>query len=132
VKGRKRQLVVDTLGLLWAVAVHPADIQDTPGSWRVLRQLPGHVPRLQVILADDTYRGARIVVHALGWRLEIGPRVRGRKGFHPEPKRWIVERTFAWLGKCRRLSKDYEALTRSGEAWIYLAMSRLMLLRLAR
>ena len=92
-----------------------------------LRSLPG----LRVIYADSTYRGSRLVTKVFGWRLEIVERARGEKGFRPLPKRWVVERTFAWLGKCRRLSKDYEALIESAVAWIRLAMSRLMLRRLA-
>jgi len=131
VKGRKRHLLVDTLGLVWAVAVHPADVQDAPGSWLVLRQMSRKAPRLKVIYADAIYAGARLGVLALGCRLEIVKREAKEKGFRPLPKRWVVERTFAWLGKCRRLSKDYEQLPQSSEAWIYLAMSRLMLLRLA-
>jgi transposase len=104
---------------------------DTAGSWPVLIQLRERVPRLRVIYADANYRGSRLVVRAFGWRLEIVERKAKERGFRPLPKRWVVERTFAWLGKCRRLSKDYEGLIASAEAWIRLAMSRLMLLRIA-
>jgi putative transposase len=90
------------------------------------------LPRLRVIYADSTYRGSRLVIKQLGWSLHVVERPQGSKGFQVQPKRWVVERTFAWLGKCRRLSKDYEALVESAEAWIRLAMTRLMLLRLAR
>jgi putative transposase len=111
--------------------VHPAHESDPAGSWQVLVPLRRQVPRGCVIYADSTYRGSRLTVKAFGWRLEIVERARGEKGFRPLPKRWVVERTFAWLGKCRRLSKDYEALISSAEAWIRLAMSRLMLRQLA-
>lgn len=132
VKGRKRHIVVDTLGLIWAVVVHAADIQDANGAREVLPRLHGKVPRLEVILADTIYRGTlAILAWALGkWKLEIVSRAQGQKGFQVLPKRWIVERTFAWLGRNRRLSKDYERLPQTGEAWIYLGMIRLMTRRL--
>ena len=132
VKGRKRHIVVDTLGLIWALVVHPADIQDSPGARVVLPKLQGSVPRLKVILADSIYRGTlSILAWALGqWKLEIVSRAQGQKGFQVLPKRWIVERTFAWLGRNRRLSKDYERLPETSEAWVYLSMIRLMACRL--
>lgn len=116
------------------MCVHPADVQDPVGARLVLPQLWQRVPRLKVIYADRVYRGSlslgvRLITR--GARLEIVQRPKGQKGFLVQPKRWIVERTFAWLGKYRRLSKDYEALCDTGEAWIRLAMSRLMLCRLA-
>jgi putative transposase len=118
------------MGLMWAVTVHAADIQDPHGAYLVLPKLIGRCPRLEVIYADAIYRGARIISRALGWPLAIVERPKGQKGFSVLPKRWVVERTFAWLGRCRRLSKDYEALTESSEAWIRLAMTGLMLRRL--
>jgi putative transposase len=130
ISGRKRHIIVDTLGLLWAVAVHAANIQDAHGAWHVVTKLVGRVPRLQKILADGIYDGARIAVQALGWALEIVQRPQGQKGFSVLPKRWIIERTFAWLGRNRRLSKDYERFPESSEAWIYLAMIGLMIRRL--
>jgi putative transposase len=130
ISGRKRHIMVDTLGLLWAVVVHAANIQDAHGAWHVVTKLVGRVPRLKKILADGIYDGARIAVQALGWALEIVQRPQGQKGFSVLPKRWIVERTFAWLGRNRRLSKDYERLTPSSEAWIYLAMIGVMIRRL--
>jgi putative transposase len=132
VKGRKRHIVVDTLGLIWALAVHAADIQDPVGARPVLQKLHGRVPRLKVILADSIYSGSlAIITWALGrWKLEVVKRPRGQKGFQVLPKRWIVERTFAWLGRNRRLSKDYEQLPETSEAWIYLAMIHLMTRRL--
>lgn len=133
VKGRKRHIVVDTLGLIWALKVHPANVQDPVGAREVLYQLRGKVPRMQTILGDSIYRGTlAALAWAFGpWKLEIVSRPKGQKGFSVLPKRWIVERTFAWLGKNRRLSKDYEQLPETSEAWIYLAMIRLMLRTLA-
>jgi putative transposase len=130
ISGRKRHIIVDTLGLIWAVAVHAANIQDAAGSWHVVTQLVGRMPRLKKILADGIYEGARIAIQALGWTLEIVKKAEGQKGFAVLPKRWIVERTFAWIGRNRRMSKDYERLPESSEAWIYLAMIGLMIRRL--
>jgi len=132
IKGRKRHIVVDTLGLLWAVVVHSAHIQDRDGAKLVLAQLVGKFSRLKLIWADGGYAGKLIewtkeVGH---WILEIVKRSDDVTGFQVLPKRWIVERTFAWFGRYRRLSKDYETLTESSEAIIYLAMIHLMLRRL--
>lgn len=132
VKGRKRHIVVDTLGMIWAAVVHAADVQDPTGARLVLPKLHGKVPRLKVILADKIYQGTlSILAWALGgWKLEIVSRAKGQKGFSVLPKRWIVERTFAWMGRNRRLSKDYERLPETSEAWIYLSMVWLMTRRL--
>lgn len=130
--GRKRHLVVDTLGLLLAVAVHPANVQDRDGAKLVLGKLVGRFPRLWRLWADGGYAG-KLLVWALvtgGWVVEIVAKPAGSKGFAVLPKRWLVERTFAWLGRSRRLSKDYEALPETGEAWIRIAMIHLMLKRL--
>ncbi len=132
-KGRKRHLVVDTLGLLLAVAVHAADVQDRDGAKLVLGKLVGRFPRLWVLWADGGYAG-KLLVWALvvgGWVIEVVPKPAGARGFAVLPKRWIVERTFAWLGRSRRLSKDYEGLPATSEAWIRVAMIHLMLQRLA-
>lgn len=127
VKGRKRHIAVDTMGLIWALVVHSASIQDAPGARLVFETLLGRVPRLTKILADRIYRGTLVLVaRLLGWELEIVTRPPGTKGFVVQPKRWVVERTFAWLGRSRRLSKDYERLPQVEEAWIYLAMIHLM------
>ena len=133
-KGRKRHIVVDTQGLLLAVAVHPTNIQDRDGAKLVLRRLLGRFPRLAHIWADGAYAG-KLVEWALrigGWRLELVPRPPHQHTFQVLPRRGVVERTFAWLGRQRRLSKDYEALSETTEAWIYTAMTGLMLRRLAR
>jgi|TARA_Y100000310_G_C20457640_1_gene703802 putative transposase len=134
VKGRKRHIVVDTQGLLLAVAVHPADIQDRDGAKLVLQRLLGRFPRLELIWTDGGYAGKLVewALHAGGWRLEVVPRPAEQHTFQVLPRRWVVERTFAWLGRQRRLSKDYEALSETTQAWIYTSMTGLMLRRLAR
>ena len=133
-KGRKRHIVVDTQGLLLAVAVHPANIQDRDGAKLVLQRLLGHFPRLEQIWADGAYAGKLVewTRRIGGWRLALVPRPPHQHTFQVLPRRWVVERTFAWLGRHRRLSKDYEALSETTEAWIYTAMTGLMLRRLAR
>ena len=134
VKGRKRHIVVDTLGLPLAVAVHPADIQDRDGARLVLTRLLGRFPRLQLIWADGAY-GGKLVEWARtvgGWTLELVRRPAQQHTFQVLPRRWVVERTFGWLNLQRRLSKDYEALCETTETWIYIAMTGLTLRRLAR
>lgn len=130
ISGRKRHILVDTLGLIWSVVVHPANVQDPVGAWLVLTEVVGRMPRLKVVLADSIYAAARLFVWALGWRLEIAAKPPRQKGFTVLPKRWIVERTLAWLGRYRRLSKDYERLPETSENWIYLAMIHIMVRRL--
>ena len=125
VKGRKRHIVVDTLGLPLAVAVHPADIQDRDGARLVLARLLGRFPRLQLIWADGAY-GGKLVEWARtvgGWTLELVRRPAQQHTFQVLPRRWVVERTFGWLNLQRRLSKDYEALCETTETWIYIAMT---------
>ena len=131
--GRKRHLVVDTLGLLLAVVVHAANVQDRDGAKLVLRKLAGRFPRLWLLWADGGYAGALLVwaLVAAGLVVQVVAKPAGATTFAVLPKRWIVERTFAWLGRCRRLSKDYEALPATSEAWIQIAMIHLMLKRLA-
>jgi putative transposase len=120
------------LGLLLAVVVHPANLQDRDGAKLVLAKVVGTFSRLKLIWADGGYAGKLIDwTRQLGhWILEIVKRSDDVTGFAVLPKRWIVERTFAWFGRYRRLSKDYETLTESSEAAIYLAMTHLMLRRL--
>ncbi len=133
VKGRKRHLVVDTLGLPLKVVVHTADIQDRDGARQVLDRLQDDCPRLRVVWADGGYQGAHLEtwVQAQGtWQLDIVRRDPAVKGFAVLPKRWIVERTFAWLGRHRRLSKDYEGRLDTSEAWIHIASARRMLKQL--
>jgi putative transposase len=137
VNGRKRHLVVDTLGLVVAAVVHSAGIQDRDGAKLVLKKMVGRFPRLKKILADGIYNGdiAAWVEQIGGWILELVVRpeeepAEEKKKFKVLKWRWIVERTFAWLGRYRRLSKDYEGSEESSESWIYIAMTHLMLRRL--
>ena len=113
--------------------VHPADIQDRDGAKLVIDKLKGRFPRLRLIWADSGYRGRLVdwVGATTGYVLEIVKPPKDSRQFEVLPRRWVVERTPAWLDKCRRLSKDYEALTKTSEAWIHLAMIHLMLRRLA-
>ena len=141
VTGRKRHLVVDTLGLVLLVLVTAAHVQDRDGARLVLQALFARIKhskysrwcRLKLIWADGSYRGELIawVKSTLGWTLEIVDKLGGQVGFQVLPKRWIVERTFAWLNRQRRLSKDYERLPATSEAFVYVAMIRLMVKRLA-
>jgi putative transposase len=120
------------MGLVLAVVVHAANIQDRDGAKLVLEKLVGRFPRLQLIWADGGYAGQLIGwVQALaGWVLEIVKRPEV-KGFTILPRRWVVERTFGWLGRYRRLSKDYEQRTETSESLITLAMINLMSRRLS-
>jgi transposase len=132
VTGRKRHIVVDTLGLLLVVVVHAARIQDRDGAKLVLTELLGRFPRLQLIWADGAYAGKLIdwAYDVGSWLLQIVNRPADTQRFQVLPRRWVVERTLAWLGRCRRLSKDYEALPETSEAWVQIAMIHLMLRRL--
>jgi putative transposase len=132
IKGRKRHIVVDTLGHLLEVVVHAADIQDRDGAKLVLAKLsPATQEHLRRLWADGGYAGALIdwVREQLAAILEIVAKDPNQAGFHVLPRRWVVERTFAWFGRYRRLSKDYEQLTKSSEAMIYLAAIHTMLKR---
>lgn len=120
------------MDLILALVVHAADIQDRDGAKLVLRKLLGQFPRLKLIWADGGYAGQLIEwTWQLGhWVLEIVKRSDDVKGFKVLPKRWIVERTFAWFNRYRRLSKDYETLPESSESMVYLVMIHLMVRRL--
>ena len=134
-KGRKRHLLVDTLGLVLMVVVHAASLQEQDGAQLVLERVRGRLPRLKLIWADGGYHvhwlldWVQTVCH---WVLEIVKRPAGAKGFVLLPRRWVVERTFGWLSHYRVLSKDYEVLPRNSEAVVYVAMIHLMVRRLAR
>ena len=135
VSGRKRHIIVDTLGLLLAVVVHGADQQDNSGACLVLYALWEKMKRIQVIFADSAYgrKGLPVFVkQTLGYAIELVKRPQGAKGFVLLPKRWIVERTFAWIGRSRRHSKDYERNPETSEAMIYISMIHLMLKRLEK
>ena len=133
VKGRKRHLLVDTLGLRLSVVVTSAAVSDPAGARLLFRRLGGAGKKLRRIWVDGTYRGHLLEWVMLHFRFVLEPVLRsdGQKGFVVLPRRWVVERTFAWLTQCRRLSKEYERYPVSSEAMIYLAMARLMLRRLA-
>jgi putative transposase len=130
VNGRKRHIVVDTQGLLLCVIVHIASLQDRDGARLVLEKLKNLFPALKVVFADGGYTGKLVhwVEQLKAFMLSIIKRT--DKGFKILPKRWIVERTFGWFGKYRRLSKDYERLTKNSETVIKLAMINLMIRRL--
>lgn len=137
VSGRKRHLLVDVLGLVLVAVVHSAGVQDYDGARDVLAHLGHRFSRLRLVWADSIYERAGLPAwarHLRGrrkLRLEVVKRPPGQQGFAVLPRRWVVERTFAWLGFHRRLSKDYEALPETSETMIYVAMIRLMLARLA-
>lgn len=135
VKGRKRHIVTDTLGLLVGLVVHGADIQDRDGAPAVLNSIRRSYPWLRHVFADGGYAGPQLrgALDKIGeWTLEIIKRSDTAKGFELLPRRWVVERTFAWLGRCRRLAKDWEKTIASAEAWITIAHIRIVTRRLAR
>ena len=136
VSGRKRHIVVDSLGLLLAVAVTSAALDDGTHAWRVLRKLSAEAyPRLRLLWADHKYRNERLEVWLKGTRagyvIEVVSRPIGAKGFVLLHRRWVVERSIAWLGRYRRLSKEYEYYTASSEAQIQISSIQLMLRRLS-
>ena len=134
VKGCKRHLLVDTLGLVLQIMVLPANIQDRDGARRLLAAFytRTRLPRVRRIWADAAYAGAFLAWAKQLWRctVEIVRRVQP-KGFQVLRRRWVVERTFGWLGRYRRLTRDYERQAHTGETLVYVAMIRLMLNRLA-
>jgi putative transposase len=133
INGRKRHLLVDTLGLLIACVVHGANVQDYNGCEAVLDKAKARFPRLKKIWADSIYgylMTPRCVWILYGWVLEIVKRAAGTVGFVVQHRRWVVERTFGWFVCFRRLSKDYERNPRVSETMIYVAMIHLMLRRL--
>lgn len=135
IKGRKRHILTDTQGLLLSVAVTAANVQDKAGALVALSRLGGAGKKLRRIWADGAYRTTR--GHLASWverhriALTAVQPPAGRRGFQLLPRRWVVERTFGWLSQSRRLSKDYERLPESSEMMVYVAMTRLMLSRLA-
>jgi len=132
VKGRKRHIAVDTLGLVWAVAVLSAGIQDRIGVRYLLLRLANVAHRIQVVFADGGYSGTLVgwAKQMFRWTVTIVSR-RNAHRFEILPWRWLVERTFAWLGNARRLSKDYEIHPATSECFIQITMIALMLRRLA-
>jgi transposase len=135
VHGRKRHIVTDTNGLLLAVRVHEANIQDVHGAVALLEHLGIKFPKLRHVFADRIYRGKQLVTavsHCGPWTIEIVERPQGVKGFRLLPRRWVVERTFAWFGRCRRLAKDFEGSAATEVAWLLVAHFRLLTRRLAK
>lgn len=135
ITGRKRHLAVDTLGLVLSVIVHAAEWQDHDGAVFLLYRLKATMRRLKVVFADSAYgrNGLPEWVHStFGWVLQTVLRPVGIKGFVVLPKRWIVERTFSWINRYRRHSKDYERNPDTSAAMIHIAMINLMSRRLAR
>jgi putative transposase len=135
IKGRKRHMVTDTQGLLLDLEVHPANIQDNHGAVALLKSLGAAFPKLRHIFADRVYRGDKLLMAVGGpkeWTIEIITRSQSLRTFKAERKRWVIERTFAWFGRCRRLAKDFEASIASAEAWVLIASIRLMSRRIAK
>jgi transposase len=135
VKGRKRHILTDTTGLLVAAVVHAASVQDRDGAPSVLASIRTAFPWLRHIFADGGYAGEKLkrALDKLGrWTLEIVKRDANVEGFEVLPRRWVVERTLAWLNRNRRLAKDFEATIASAQAWLYIASVQLIIRRLAR
>ena len=135
VKGRKRHILTDTLGLMIEAVVHTADIQDRDGGPLVLKSIRGRFPWLSHIFADGGYAGDQFagkVAKTGKWSIEIIKRSDAAKGFVLLPRRWVVERTFAWLGRNRRLAKDFETSIESATAWLFLASVQLLTRKAAK
>jgi len=135
IKGRKRHIVTDTVGLLVGLEVHSAAIQDRDGAPNVLKAVAKHYPMLRHIFADGGYAGPKLrdaLKQIARWTVQIVKRSDTAKGFEVLPRRWVVERTLAWLGRCRRLSKDWEKSIASAEAWVLIAHIRRVTRYLAR
>lgn len=135
VPGRKRHLLVDTSGLLLAGRVTSADTSDNRGARELLAGLAPLMPRMKLIWADSAYAGEKLrkwCEEWTGWRLEIVSRNTDNSTFEVLPRRWVVERSIAWICRNRRLAKDYERKVQTSECWMKVAMIRLMLKRLGR
>jgi len=134
VKGRKRHILTDTIGLLVGATVHPADVQDRDGAPPLLASVRSAFPWLRHVFADSAYAGDKLkgMLEKLGtWTIEVVKRSDVAKGFVLLPRRWVVERTLAWLNRNRRLAKDFEATIESAVTWLYIASVKLMSRRLA-
>jgi len=135
IKGRKRHIVTDTAGHLVGIQVHAADIQDRDGAVSVLASIRSLYPWMRHIFADGGYAGGKLrdALSVLGrWTIEVIKRSDHATGFEVLPRRWVVERTFGWLGRCRRLAKDFETTIASAVAWALVAHIRTVSRRLAR
>ena len=134
IKGRKRHIVTDTAGNMLSTIVHEANIQDRDGAPGTIASAMQGFPTLVKLFADGAYAGDKLekALAPAGPILEIVKRPEGAKGFVVIARRWVVERTFAWLNRCRRLAKDWEAPIASSEAWIFISSIRRMTRRIAR
>jgi transposase len=134
IKGRKRHILTDTIGLPVGMIVHPANVQDRDGAPELLASVRDAFPWLRHVFADGAYAGDKLkdALKDIGdWTIEIVKRSDAAKGFVLLPRRWVVERTFAWLNRNRRLAKDFEATIESAVTWLYIASVQLMSRRLA-
>ena len=134
VKGRKRGLVTDTIGLPVALDVHPADIQDRDSAVGLLTSIRTLFPWLRHVFADGGYAGEKLTDALCDkgqWTVQIVKRSDKAKGFEIIPRRWVIERTLAWLSRNRRLAKDFEASLESAMAWMELACVKLLIRRLS-
>ena len=133
IKGRKRHIVTDTTGLMVGAAVHPADVQDRDGEPLVVEAIHDHFPWLRHLFADSPYSGDKLI-EALAkfgqWSIDMVRRMADTVGFEVVPRRWVVERTLAWLSRNRRLAKDFEASIESAKAWVYGASVQLIVRRI--
>ena len=135
INGRKRHIVTDTSGLLVGLVVHSAAVQDRDGAAQVLKSIVKRWPWLRHVFADGGYAGPKLkgALKRIGrFAIEIVKRTDKAKGFEVLPRRWVVERTFAWLGRCRRLARDFEKTIASAEAWILVASIRMLTRRIVR
>jgi transposase len=135
IKGRKRHILTDTRGFLVLILVHAADIQDRDGAVDVLKAIRQRFPWLRHIFADGGYAGQKLrdaMARHGDWTIEIIKRSDTAKGFEILPRRWVVERTFAWLGRCRRLAKDWETSIASSTGWALVASIRMLTRRTAK
>lgn len=135
IKGRKRHMATDTQGFMLELQVHAANIQDNHGAVALLKSLGAAFPKLRHVFADRVYRGDKLLAAIGGpdkWTIEIVTRSQSLGTFKAEPKRWVIERTFAWFGRCRRLAKDFEAGVASAQAWVLIASVRLLSRRIAK
>ena len=135
IKGRKRHIVTDTEGHLVGLQVHAANIQDRDGAVGVVASIRWLYPWLRHLFADGGYAGGKLrdALTRFGqWTIEVIKRSERASGFEVLPRRWVVERTFAWLGRCRRLARDFETTIASAVAWLLIAHIRTLIRRLAR
>lgn len=135
VKGRKRHILVDTEGLVLGASVSPANASDRQESVGLFERALKENPTIRKVWADKAHEGGAVeewLEKRFSVGLEVAARTPGAKGFEVLPRRWVVERTFGWMGRNRRMSKDYEFLPQTSEALVYVTMIRLMLKRLAR